>query len=118
MHSADLRSDYARYFPDQQEPAFPEISRLGHRTINFTTVGPSYFALPNNFKSIDATFSLGVPQVQVNVSETVAWAEGWWNGTPHEMIDSIEVGNEPDLFDFNKAAPTGPLYYPAVTNQR
>ena len=34
------------------------------------------------------------------------------------MIESIEVGNEPDLFDKNKAAPIGPLYYQRVTNER
>ena len=87
------------------------------RDINFTTVGTSYFGLPKNFESLNPKFVWGVPQVQVNISESVAWAKAIYANTPNKMIDAIEVGNEPDLFNFNKAAPVGPLYYPNVSNE-
>jgi hypothetical protein len=88
--------DYARYLPDQSEPALPVAEQDNYQNIGGTTIGPSYWPLSKLFP--DATFMIQVPLAVANVSEAVAWAVSAVDGIGIEQIHSIQIGNEPDLY--------------------
>ena len=62
-----------------------------------TSIGPSYFPLSHNFP--DALYILQVPLALANVSEAVAWTRAGISGIGLDRIVSIEIGNEPDLYN-------------------
>lgn len=88
--------DYARYLPDQVEPALPVAEQDNYQNIGGTTIGPSYWPLSKVFP--DAAYMVQVPLAVANVSEAVAWAVSAVDGIGIEQIHSIQIGNEPDLY--------------------
>ncbi|RYO98377.1 hypothetical protein DL764_007104 [Monosporascus ibericus] len=88
--------DYGRYYPGQEEPALPVAEQDNYQNIGFTTIGPRYWDLAQNFA--DATYMIQVPLATTNVSEAVAWTQAAVGRIGLAKIHSIQPGNEPDLY--------------------
>ena len=112
--------DYAKYIPDQKEPALPVAEFNTHYCIGCTTIGPSYWALAPNFPN--AMYQVQVPLATTNTSETVAWAKSAADIMGLHRIHSFQIGNEPNAYNENYTGTEGvilgpPEYQGALTNE-
>ncbi|KAI1455813.1 glycoside hydrolase family 79 protein [Annulohypoxylon moriforme] len=88
--------DYGRFLPGQEEPALPVAEQDNYQNIGYTTIGPSYWNLTQNFPG--AKYMVQVPLATTNISETIAWAQSAVEGVGLDNIHSIQPGNEANLY--------------------
>ncbi|KAI0893678.1 glycoside hydrolase family 79 protein [Annulohypoxylon nitens] len=88
--------DYGRYLPGQEEPALPPAEQDNYQNVGYTTIGPSYWKLTQNFPG--AKYMVQVPLATTNISETIAWAQSAVAGIGIDNIHSIQPGNEANLY--------------------
>ncbi|KAK9416313.1 hypothetical protein SUNI508_01730 [Seiridium unicorne] len=88
--------DYGKYLPGQTAYVLPKDEQNNYQDIGNTTIGASYWELTKSFP--DAQYIIQVPLATTNVSETIAWAQSAASSIGWDRIQSIEIGNEPDLY--------------------
>ena len=96
-HDQAHSSDYAQFFPDQEEPCLPRITRLSGRSFNLT-VGPQYWELCKNFDDLGAQYVIQVPVGKINITESLVWANTSWAALGPERIQAINILNEPQFY--------------------
>ena len=56
-------------------------------------------------QAVNVNYTLGVDLWQNSLSLAEAETTAWTNGVPNNLIQAIEIGNEPDCYEFNGARP-------------
>jgi hypothetical protein len=97
--------DYTLYRHDQIEPVLPIPSFGDAQNNTDTTIGPNFWPLTKNLASTNATW---IPQISLatnNLSDVAELAKAAVNGIGMDRIDSIEPGNEPNLYPLTELGP-------------
>jgi hypothetical protein len=78
---------------------------------------PAVEPLAEFAQAVHVNYTLGVDLMNGNLSPSVAEATQWVSGIPNNLIQAIEIGNEPDLYVAQHARPVLPYDFPEYVAQ-
>jgi len=78
---------------------------------------PAVEPLAEFAQAVNVNYTLGVDLMNGNLIPSVAEAVQWVNGIPNNLIQAIEIGNEPDLYVSQNARPVLPYDFPEYLAQ-
>jgi len=94
----------------------PLLFRIEGDNTTAAQLQPDIEPLVEFAQAVNVNYTLGVDLMNNNVATAETEATQWVNGIPNDLIQAIEIGNEPDGY-VNQGMRTSPYTYPEYSAQ-
>jgi hypothetical protein len=84
----------------------PLLLRIAVDNTTAAQLQPDVEPLAEFAQAVNVHYTLGVDLMNNNVDDSAAQATQWVNGIPNDVIDAIEIGNEPDNYPYQGVRPS------------
>jgi hypothetical protein len=84
----------------------PLLFRIEGDNTTAAQLQPDIEPLVEFAQAVNVHYTLGVDLMNNNVDVAAAEATQWVNGVPNDIIDAIEIGNEPDNYPYQNVRPS------------